>query len=79
MLRFVVTSMDYDTMVRSSRVWGSAYYVAWSLFMILILANVFIAILAEAFAQVSEELSVQDKVSMGSFGMAKAFNKVAQN
>merc|ERR1712038_356881 len=55
MVRFTISEMDYDKLTVSSRLWGSFFYFVWSLLMLLILANVFIAILSEAYSQVAAD------------------------
>jgi len=55
LIRFTVTEMDYDAVSNSNRVLGNLFYVVWSLIMIMILANVFIAILSEAYATITDE------------------------
>merc|ERR1712176_1561817 len=57
MVRFVLVEMDYTALTVSSRAFGSFFYFLWSLLMLLILANVFIAILTEAYSQVQMELT----------------------
>jgi len=61
MVRFTISEMDYEKLTVSSRLWGSFFYFVWSLLMLLILANVFIAILSEAYSQVSADLAEHAK------------------
>jgi len=56
MFRFVLVDMDYDALTRSSSNWGAVFYFVWSLMMLLVLANVFIAILTEAYSEVQMDL-----------------------
>ncbi len=56
MVRFTLVDMNYSALSLSSRLWGSFFFL-WSLLMLLILANVFIAILTEAYSQVQMELT----------------------
>ena len=62
MVRFTLVDMDYGNLTLSARLWGSFFYYLWSLLMLLILANVFIAILTEAYSQVQMELTEEDKL-----------------
>ena len=55
LMRYTVTDLDYESLRNSNRFLGNLYYVIWSILMILILANVFIAILSEAYATISTE------------------------
>ena len=55
LIRFTVTEMDYDALTNSNRMLGNMFYVVWSILMIMILANVFIAILSEAYASISDD------------------------
>ncbi len=48
--------MGYENLAISNGTLGPLYYVVWSVLIVLILLNVFIAILSEAYAQVTEEL-----------------------
>merc|ERR1712129_307966 len=64
MVRFTLVDMDYDSLTLSSRLWGSMFYFCWSLLMLLILANVFIAILSEAYSQVAAELTDEDNIDL---------------
>jgi hypothetical protein len=67
MMRFVVSELPYENLANSSRTFGSAYFVLWSLLMALVLANVFIALLSEAYGEVRSEL--QKKPDEGFFGL----------
>ena len=77
MLRYTVTQMDYTQLSQSSRLWGSGYYFFWSLLMLLVLANVFIAILAEAYTRVIDTFDPDSKLGAGLFGLRSAMSKVA--
>jgi len=55
-IRFFVTEPPYDKMVISGRMQGMIFYVVWLFVMILVLVNVFIAILNDAYADVSTTL-----------------------
>ncbi|ETO08753.1 hypothetical protein RFI_28635 [Reticulomyxa filosa] len=78
MIRFVIGDVNYDALQLSSRTWGSVYYVAWSILMLLVLTNVFIAILSEAYGETIEEMSEEDKLSLGFFGMRGAMARIQQ-
>ena len=69
MVRFTVTEMDGDTLMSSTRMWGSFFYFVWSLIMLLILANVFIAILSEAYAAVQADMQDEEEFDINVFGM----------
>eukprot|EP01083_Nonionella_stella_P085164 236005_1 len=55
LMRYTVTDLDYVSLRNSNRFLGNLYYVIWSILIILILSNVFIAILSEAYATISTE------------------------
>jgi len=76
MVRFTLVDMDYSALSLSSRLWGSLFYFLWSLLMLLILANVFIAILTEAYSQIQMELTDDDKIDLNFFGMGGALGKL---
>eukprot|EP00484_Ammonia_sp_Unknown_P018940 CAMPEP_0197025922 /NCGR_PEP_ID=MMETSP1384-20130603/6121_1 /TAXON_ID=29189 /ORGANISM="Ammonia sp." /LENGTH=743 /DNA_ID=CAMNT_0042454511 /DNA_START=22 /DNA_END=2253 /DNA_ORIENTATION=- len=78
MVRFTIVDMDYPSLTLSARLWGSAFYFFWSLLMLLILANVFIAILTEAYSQVQMELTDDDKLDLNFLGLNGAFSKVRE-
>ena len=56
MFRSIVSGLDYDMLLRETQVenwiFASLYYVVWGVFVILVLSNVFIAILSESYANV---------------------------
>ena len=56
MFRAIVSDLDYDMLLRETQVenwiFASLYYVVWGVFVILVLSNVFIAILSESYANV---------------------------
>jgi len=68
--------MNYSDLTLSSRLFGSFFYFFWSLLMLLILANVFIAILTEAYSQVQMELTEDDKIDLNFLGMGGALGKI---
>eukprot|EP01084_Bolivina_argentea_P084993 153644_1 len=78
MVRFTLVDMDYKALSLSSRMWGSLFYFCWSLLMLLILANVFIAILTEAYSQVQMELTDDDKIDLNFLGMGPAIAKIRE-
>ncbi|ETO13837.1 hypothetical protein RFI_23534 [Reticulomyxa filosa] len=78
MVRFMVGDIDYSSLQVSSRTWGSVYYVLWSVLMLLILTNVFIAILSQAYSETADELSDEDKLSFGFLGMRGAVLRLQQ-
>jgi len=55
LLRYTVSDMDYDALRQSNIFFGTIYYVTWTVLMILILVNVFIAILSDGYAETQEE------------------------
>merc|ERR1712176_331703 len=70
MVRFTLVDMNYESLTLSSRLWGSFFYFCWSLLMLFILANVFIAILSDAYSQVQMELTDEDVIDLNFFGGA---------
>ncbi len=54
LVRYAVTDMDLEKLTDSSLVVGPIFFVLWSLLMILILANVFIAIMCDAYNAVND-------------------------
>jgi len=55
LFRYTVTDMDFDVLFQSSAITGTLYYMTWTLLMVLILANVFIAILSDGFSEAQVE------------------------
>lgn len=55
LVRYTVTDMDVELLSNSSLIIGPIFFVFWSLLMILILANVFIAILSDAYNAINTE------------------------
>lgn len=55
LFRFLISDIDYDAVAESSVVFGSIFYCLWGMLMLLILSNLFIAILTDAFAAVKSE------------------------
>merc|ERR1712154_389366 len=62
LMRYTVTELDYVSIRNSNRFLGNFFYVIWSVLMILILANVFIAILSEAYATISTETDDEGEI-----------------
>lgn len=56
LLQYVVADMDLDELMKSNKYIGNIYYIMWSLLMIMVLSNVFIAILCNAYSEVQDEL-----------------------
>jgi len=55
LFRYTVTEMNYDALKQSNVTAGTIFWITWTLLMILILVNVFIAILSDGFAEAQEE------------------------
>ena len=62
MIRYTVAELDYTELSGSSSLAGSAYYFGWSLLMLLVLANVFVAILSEAYVRVAERFEDEKEI-----------------
>ena len=56
LIRFLVSEMDIDSLTSVNPVVGSLFFCLWGVMMILILSNVFIAIISAAYEEVAEEL-----------------------
>lgn len=56
LIQYLLTDMDIESLMNSNKYIGNIYYIVWSLVMILVLSNVFIAILCDAYSEVQEEL-----------------------
>jgi len=56
LLQYVVAEMDMDALMTSNKFIGNIYYVLWSLVMIMVLSNMFIAILCNAYSEVQNDL-----------------------
>lgn len=70
LFRYIVTDMDYDELNASNTFMGNLYYILWNIMMIVILVNVLIAILCDAYAEVTEEAALHantQSMSMRSF------------
>jgi len=64
LVRFTIAEPPYDELRNSNKALGSLYFVVWGLVMLLILANVFIAILCDAYADVIGEMEEDDTPSL---------------
>jgi len=56
LLQYVVADMDLEALMKSNRFIGNFYYIMWCLLMIMVLSNVFIAILCDAYSEVQDDL-----------------------
>ena len=80
LMRYTVTDLDYQKLRESNKFLGSFYYCAWSILMILILANVFIAILSDAYATISNETDDEEKLFQSlKRHVAKSLKAMRQN
>ena len=55
-IRYLVANMSFQELVKSDRVAGPIFFTIWGVTIVLILANVFIAILSEAYASLQDEI-----------------------
>jgi len=62
LFRYTVTEMDYEGLKQSNVTAGTIYYMTWTLLMLLILVNVFIAILSDGFSEAQEEKNQDESV-----------------
>merc|ERR1719319_1575680 len=60
LVRFTIAEPPYDELRNSNKALGSLYFGVWGLVMLLILANVFIAILCDAYADVIGEVEEEE-------------------
>jgi len=58
LFRYIVTDMDYEELNASNTFVGNLFYILWNIMMIVILVNVLIAILCDAYAEVTEEAAL---------------------
>jgi len=58
LFRYIVTDMDYEELNASNTFVGNLFYILWNIMMIVILVNVLIAILCDAYAEVTEEAAM---------------------
>jgi len=68
LFRYLVTDMNYEELSGSSVMVGNIFYCLWNLMMIIVLANVFIAILCDAYSEVVTELAEKEE-RMKKFGV----------
>lgn len=64
LFRYTVTEMDYDSLKQSNVTAGTIYYITWTLLMLLILVNVFIAILSDGFSDAQQEKNESQEESV---------------
>ena len=74
LVRYTVTDMDLQKLSDSSLVVGPIFFVLWSLLMILILANVFIAIMCDAYNAINDSHKDED-IGIPNFGLNSIMNK----
>jgi hypothetical protein len=72
LIRFIVSDMDLDSLSTSNKIFGPIFYCSWNLLIILVLANIFIAILSDAYSIVNLETR-EETFSFG--GFQDAFGK----
>ena len=60
--RYIIGDLDYAVLVESNRSLGSAFYFMWGVLILLILANVFIAILSDSYATVAEDFVEEEDI-----------------
>jgi len=56
LFQYVIADMDLDALLASNKFIGNTYYILWSVLMIMVLSNVFIAILCDAYSEVQDDL-----------------------
>lgn len=76
LFRYTVTEMDYDALNQANVTAGTIYYMTWTLLMLLILVNVFIAILSDGFAEAQEEKEQSNEESVLPFLFIKSMPNV---
>merc|ERR1712129_125697 len=76
LMRYTVTDLDYEKLRNSNKFLGSLYYILWSILMILILANVFIAILSDAYSTISNEEDEEDLIDSIKRNLAESMVKI---
>jgi len=69
LVRYTVTDMDYDSLRQSNIMCGTIYYVTWTILMLLVLVNVFVAILTDGYTACQEENKKHEpeKFTLGMF------------
>ena len=73
--RFTITDMNFAALVASNRFLGSSYFVIWSILILLILTNVFIAILSNAYSSVSAQYNKEPKLPKINLGIKQKLAK----
>ena len=73
LIRYTVTEMDLEKLTGSSLVIGPIFFVIWSLLMILILANVFIAIMCDAYNSLDDK---DDKFNVRQLSLSSIFKPI---
>jgi len=82
LLRYFITELPYDDLRNSNRKFGSIYFCAFQWVIMLIMANVFIAILCDAYADVIAEVDAAgekeefSKLFAGAIGLKDRFGKI---
>merc|ERR1711920_905944 len=79
LFRYTVTEMDYDALNQANVTAGTIYYMTWTLLMLLILVNVFIAILSDGFAEAQEEKTQSQEESVLPLLFMKSMPNVIRN
>ena len=64
LVRYVVSEPPYNELNDSNRILGSVYFVTWGIIMLLILSNVFIAILSDAYSEVIADIKKRDQIKI---------------
>jgi hypothetical protein len=76
LFRSIVGEMDYEALQQSSRVFGPLYFIVFQVMVLLILVNVFLAIMNDAYSFVKEEdAKTPDQGSKG-LGMISFFKSI---
>merc|ERR1740123_846692 len=65
LFRFLIGDIDYEPLAASSTIYGSIFYCSFGVVMLLILANVFIAILCDAYVEVKKKGEDENEKSLG--------------
>ena len=73
LIRYTVSEMDLEKLTDSSLVIGPMFFVIWSLLMILILANVFIAIMCDAYNGLNDK---DDKFNVRQLSFSSIFKPI---
>jgi len=65
LFRFLIGDIDYEPLAESSTIYGSIFYCCFGVVMLLILSNVFIAILCDAYVEVKKKGEDENEKSLG--------------